>query len=85
MEDYVPRSDNLSPYQVIEKLGRANGMVKEYEYVKYDSSKAEHWELSDVGYDSEIQVTLSLSLKFEKRKDGRVNTTMIREKARFAG
>ncbi|XP_031771438.1 histone H3.v1 [Apis florea] len=55
LEDYVPRSDNLSPYQVIEKLGRANGMVKEYEYVKYDSSKAEHWELSDVGYDSEIQ------------------------------
>lgn len=68
MEDYVPRSDNLSPYQVIEKLGRANGMVKEYEYVKYDSSKAEHWELSDVGYDSEIQVTLSLSLSNSKRE-----------------
>lgn len=55
LEDYVPRSDNLSPYQVIEKLSRANGMVKEYEYVKYDSSGGEHWELSDIGY-SEIQV-----------------------------
>lgn len=30
-------------------------MVKEYEYVKYDSSGGEHWELSDIGY-SEIQV-----------------------------
>lgn len=59
LEDYVPRSDNLSPYQVIEKLSRANGMVKEYEYVKYDSRRGEeHWELSDIGY-SEIQVTRS--------------------------
>lgn len=60
LEDYVPTSDNLSPYQVIEKLSRANGMVKEYdEYVKYDSSRGEeHWELSDIGY-SEIQVTRS--------------------------
>lgn len=78
LEDYVPTSDNLSPYQVIEKLSRANGMVKEYdEYVKYDSSRGEeHWELSDIGY-SEIQ-----DKSWDEEKEDAVDLSIGREDER---
>ncbi|CAL7939922.1 unnamed protein product [Xylocopa violacea] len=49
LEDYIPRTDNLSAYQVLEKLdGGTNGVVRD-EYVKYDPSKSEDWELVDIG------------------------------------
>ncbi|XP_017762811.1 PREDICTED: uncharacterized protein LOC108552670 [Eufriesea mexicana] len=49
LEDYIPRSDNLSPYQVLEKLDcGTNGVVRD-EFVRYDPSKSEDWELGDMG------------------------------------
>ncbi|XP_017880469.1 uncharacterized protein LOC108625184 isoform X1 [Ceratina calcarata] len=50
LEDYIPRSDNLSPYQLLENLdaSRTNGTVVRDEYLKYDPSKSEDWELADI-------------------------------------
>lgn len=49
LEDYIPRSDNLSPYQVLEKLNcGANSLVRD-EFVRYDTDKPEDWELGDAG------------------------------------
>ncbi|CAK9803400.1 hypothetical protein ANTPLA_LOCUS3583 [Anthophora plagiata] len=45
LEDYIPRSDNLSAYQVLEKLECGpNGVVRD-DFVKYDPSRSEDWEL----------------------------------------
>ncbi|KOC63416.1 hypothetical protein WH47_01905 [Habropoda laboriosa] len=47
LEDYIPRSANLSSYQVLEKLECGpNGVVKD-SIVKYDPSKSDDWELAD--------------------------------------
>ncbi|KAG7189750.1 hypothetical protein KM043_017415 [Ampulex compressa] len=50
LEDYIPRRDvpgNLPSYQVLDELHcSANGVA---DFVKYDSSKLEDWDLSDVG------------------------------------
>ncbi|XP_076247590.1 uncharacterized protein LOC143187333 isoform X2 [Calliopsis andreniformis] len=49
LEDYIPRRscpDNLSPYQVLEKLGE-NGVVGTG-FVKYDPSKSEDWDLDGI-------------------------------------
>ncbi|CAK9797499.1 hypothetical protein ANTQUA_LOCUS1193 [Anthophora quadrimaculata] len=47
LEDYIPRTDNLSAYQVLEKLECGpNGVVTD-DFVKYDPSKSEDWELVD--------------------------------------
>ncbi|CAK9829007.1 hypothetical protein ANTRET_LOCUS6423 [Anthophora retusa] len=49
LEDYIPRTDNLSAYQVLEKLECGpNGVVTD-DFVKYDPSKSEDWELVDTG------------------------------------
>ncbi|XP_043514154.1 uncharacterized protein LOC122530860 isoform X2 [Frieseomelitta varia] len=47
LEDYIPRSDNLSPYQIMEKLNRGANSVVRDEFVRYDSDKPEDWELDD--------------------------------------
>lgn len=52
LEDYVPRRgspDNLSPYQVLEKLDCRGNSVVAAPFVKYDPSKSEDWDLSGIG------------------------------------
>ncbi|XP_033183048.2 uncharacterized protein LOC117153268 isoform X2 [Bombus vancouverensis nearcticus] len=49
LEDYIPRSDSLTPYEVLEKLDcGTNGLVTD-EFVRYDPNKPEDWQLGDVG------------------------------------
>lgn len=51
LEDYIPRRtipDNLSPYQVLEKLGCGENGVDDDGFVKYDPSKSEDWDLSGI-------------------------------------
>lgn len=48
LEDYIPRSDSLTPYEVLEKLDcGTNGLVTD-EFVRYDPNKPEDWQLGDV-------------------------------------
>lgn len=52
LEDYIPRRgshENLTPYQVLEKLDRGENTVVAGGFVKYDSSKLEDWEIAGIG------------------------------------
>ncbi|XP_011053810.1 PREDICTED: uncharacterized protein LOC105145737 [Acromyrmex echinatior] len=51
LEDYLPRRDSmehLSLYQVLEKLGSSENEVIDGRFMKYDPSKLEDWDLSDI-------------------------------------
>ncbi|XP_015429922.1 PREDICTED: uncharacterized protein LOC107186543 [Dufourea novaeangliae] len=50
LEDYIPRRgspDNLPEYQVLEKLDCGPNDVVDADFVKYDPSKSEDWDLED--------------------------------------
>ncbi|XP_018338064.1 PREDICTED: uncharacterized protein LOC108746052 [Trachymyrmex septentrionalis] len=51
LEDYFPRRgsmEHLSLYQVLEKLGSSENEVIDGRFMKYDPSKLEDWDLSDI-------------------------------------
>lgn len=51
LEDYIPRRgsiEHLSPYQVLGKLGSSENEVTDGGFMKYDPSKLEDWDLSDI-------------------------------------
>ncbi|EZA48930.1 hypothetical protein X777_12968 [Ooceraea biroi] len=51
LEDYIPRRgsiEHLSPYQVLGKLGSSENEVIDGGFMKYDPSKLEDWDLSDI-------------------------------------
>ncbi|XP_032663602.1 uncharacterized protein LOC116840675 [Odontomachus brunneus] len=51
LEDYIPRRgsvEHLSPYQVLGKLGCSENEVTDGGFMKYDPSKLEDWDLSDI-------------------------------------
>lgn len=50
LEDYIPRRgsiEHLSVYQVLGRLGSSENEVVDGEFMKYDPSKLEDWDLSD--------------------------------------
>ncbi|XP_025266710.1 uncharacterized protein LOC105256315 [Camponotus floridanus] len=51
LEDYIPRRgsiEHLSTYQVLGKLGSSENEVTDDGFMKYDPSKLEDWDLSDI-------------------------------------
>lgn len=51
LEDYIPRRgsiEHLSTYQVLGKLGSGENEVTDDGFMKYDPSKLEDWDLSDI-------------------------------------
>ncbi|EFN86990.1 hypothetical protein EAI_01325 [Harpegnathos saltator] len=51
LEDYIPRRgsvEHLSPYQVLGNLGCSKNEVTDGGFIKYDPSKLEDWDLSDI-------------------------------------
>ncbi|XP_072767242.1 uncharacterized protein [Anoplolepis gracilipes] len=51
LEDYIPRRgsiEHLSTYQVLGKLGYSENEVTDGGFMKYDPSKLEDWDLSDI-------------------------------------
>ncbi|XP_011873248.1 PREDICTED: uncharacterized protein LOC105565033 isoform X2 [Vollenhovia emeryi] len=51
LEDYIPRRgsiEHLSLYQVLGKLGSSENEVTDGGFMKYDPSKLEDWDLSDI-------------------------------------
>ncbi|KAL6442889.1 hypothetical protein ACFW04_002737 [Cataglyphis niger] len=51
LEDYIPRRgsiEHLSAYQVLGKLGSSENEVTDGGFMKYDPSKLEDWDLSDI-------------------------------------
>ncbi|XP_012541967.2 uncharacterized protein LOC105839889 isoform X2 [Monomorium pharaonis] len=51
LEDYIPRRgsiEHLSVYQVLGRLGSSENEVTDGEFIKYDPSKLEDWDLSDI-------------------------------------
>ncbi|XP_043248529.1 uncharacterized protein LOC122395197 [Colletes gigas] len=71
LEDYVSRSgspDNLSSYQVLEKLDSGENGVVDTGFVKYDPSKSEDWDLDGIG-DCELNHQRRLSFEDAARKN----------------
>ncbi|XP_020294908.1 uncharacterized protein LOC109860316 [Pseudomyrmex gracilis] len=51
LEDYIPRRgsiEHLSPYQVLGRLSSSENEVTDGGFMKYDPSKLEDWDLSDI-------------------------------------
>ena len=71
MEDYFPRRgsmEHLSLYQVLEKLGSSENEVIDGRFMKYDPSKLEDWDLSDISNcDSNQRLSVEVRLQSEPR------------------
>lgn len=52
LEDYIPRrgsTENLSEYQILDGKLPCGDANAETEFLKYDPSKLEDWDLGDIG------------------------------------
>lgn len=73
LEDYIPRPDSpdqLSAYQVLEKLDCGTGNVdesSEVTFVKYDPNKLEDWELAAGMGDCESSDNQRISIEVKNR------------------
>ncbi|KZC08398.1 hypothetical protein WN55_09302 [Dufourea novaeangliae] len=68
LEDYIPRRgspDNLPEYQVLEKLDCGPNDVVDADFVKYDPSKSEDWDLEDGVDNCELNHEARLSFEDE--------------------
>jgi len=71
LEDYFPRRgsvEHLSLYQVLEKLDSSENEVIDGRFMKYDPSKLEDWDLSDISNcDSNQRLSVEVRLQSEPR------------------
>ncbi|KYN04035.1 hypothetical protein ALC62_04799 [Cyphomyrmex costatus] len=73
LEDYLPRRgsmEHLSLYQVLEKLGSSENEVIDGGFMKYDPSKLEDWDLSDISNcDSNQRLSVENTSRIENRNN----------------
>lgn len=73
LEDYIPRRgsiEHLSLYQVLGKLGSSENEVTDGGFMKYDPSKLEDWDLSDISNcDSNQRLSVENTPRIEIHND----------------
>ncbi|XP_018366910.1 PREDICTED: uncharacterized protein LOC108763626 [Trachymyrmex cornetzi] len=83
LEDYFPRRgsmEHLSLYQVLEKLGSSENEVIDGRFMKYDPSKLEDWDLSDISNcDSNQRLSVENTSRIENRNNKLVESAGLSE------
>ncbi|KAL0101440.1 hypothetical protein PUN28_018935 [Cardiocondyla obscurior] len=78
LEDYIPRRgsiEHLSLYQVLGNLGSSKNEVTDGGFMKYDPSKLEDWDLSDISNcDSNRRLSAENTPQIELRNDERTGS-----------